>query len=149
MAFHDEKLTENMYRTAFFIGFPFVAIVVNIPQRAQAVYGLSPSHAGLALLPLLLTSPLATALSGYLTSHLKIPPVWLILIGAGFQVLGVGLMCEIEVDERSLQGRQYGYEVLMGVGFGLGLSTLLVLARLVVDKKNLRKYLIQFSRMRD
>jgi hypothetical protein len=126
-------------RSAFLIGFPFVVIVVSIPQRAQAVYGLSPSAAGLALLPLLLTSPLATALSGYLTSNLKVPPVYLIIGGAVFQVLGVGLMCEIGLDETDMPKRQYAYEALMGLGFGMGLSTILVLARLVVEEKDLRK----------
>jgi hypothetical protein len=56
-----------------------------------------------------------------------------------FQVLGVGLMCQIGVDETAMPKRQYGYEVLMGLGFGMGLSTILVLARLVVDEKDLRK----------
>ncbi|KAF4627477.1 hypothetical protein G7Y89_g10678 [Cudoniella acicularis] len=85
---HDDFFAFGLdsLNTAFFIGFPFVAIVVNIPQRAQAVYGLSPTHAGLALLPLLLTSPFATALSGFLTSNMKVPPLYLILIGAVLQV---------------------------------------------------------------
>jgi hypothetical protein len=56
-----------------------------------------------------------------------------------FQVLGVGLMCQIGVDETAMPKRLYGYEVLMGLGFGMGLSTILVLARLVVDEKDLRK----------
>ncbi|KAF4174502.1 hypothetical protein CNMCM8694_008834 [Aspergillus lentulus] len=34
------RLLAAMLLTAFFVGFPFVAIVVNVPQRAQAVSGL-------------------------------------------------------------------------------------------------------------
>jgi hypothetical protein len=132
------RLLAGMMATAFFIGFPFVAIIVNIPQRAQAVYGDSPLTAGLALLPLLLCSPLATAVSGYLTSNLKVPPIYLILIGAFLQVIGVGLTCSLPTDSFvKITPQQYGYEAIMGIGFGLGLSTLLTLARLVVDERNL------------
>lgn len=131
---------------AFLTGFSFVAIVVNIPQRAQAVYGFSPIRAGLALLPLLLMSPFATALSGYVTSNLKVPPLYLIIIGAVLQVLGMGLTCSLPTHASKIPPAQYGYEVIMGVGFGMGLSTLLTLARFVVDEKNLRMFIhISFS----
>ncbi|TVY16799.1 Efflux pump FUS6 [Lachnellula arida] len=132
-----DRVLACMMATAFFIGFPFVAIVVNIPQRAQALYGLSPLHSGLALLPLLLTSPLATATSGYLTSTRKVPPLYPILGGAVLQVIGVGLICSLPVDATRIPAAQYGYEVLMGCGFGAGLSTLLTLARLVVEERHL------------
>ena len=66
-----DRILVGMMSTAFFIGFDFVSIVVNIPQRAQAVNGLSPVRAGIALLPLLLTSPFETAVQGLLTSNLK------------------------------------------------------------------------------
>lgn len=117
-----ECVCADIHRTAYFVGFPFVAIVVNIPQRAQAVYGFSPLRSGLALLPLLLTSPLATAFSGYLTSNLKVPPVYLIVGGAVLQVVGVGLTCSLPVAASKIPAAQYGFEVLMGLGFGAGLS---------------------------
>ena len=124
-------------RTAFFIGFPFVAIVVNVPQRAQAVNPLSPTNAGLALLLLLMTSPLATAVSGVLTSSFKVPPVYLIVIGATLQLIGVGLASSLPTDTVTTAPQQYGYEVIMGLGFGLGLSTVLTLAPLVVQERDL------------
>lgn len=115
--------------------------MVNIPQRSQALYGHTPLSSGLALLPLLLSSPLATAVSGYLTSNLKVPPVYLIWIGSVLQLLGVGLTCSLDVDpEGGFPKRLYGFEVIMGLGFGLGLSTVLVLARLVVEEKDLREF---------
>ncbi|KAF4469185.1 MFS-type transporter [Fusarium albosuccineum] len=132
-----DRLSASMLLAACFMGFPFVSMVVNIPQRAQAVYDLSPTNAGLILLPLLLTSPLATALSGFLTGNAKVPPFYLIVGGAVFQVLGVGLMCSLPTESTSLPKTQYGYEVLMGIGFGLGLTTILTLARVVVSEANL------------
>ena len=109
-----DRILVGMMCTAFFIGFPFVSIVVNIPQRAQAVNGLSPVRAGIALLPLLLTSPFATALQGVLTSNFKVPPVYLMLVGAVLQLIGVGLTSSLPSDRPSIAPQQYGYEVIMG-----------------------------------
>lgn len=126
--------------TAFFVGFPFVAIVVNVPQRAQAVSGLSPLKAGLALLPLLLASPFATALSGFLTSNLRIPPFYLVLAASVLQLIGVGLSCSYPSDQTEVPPSQYGFEVIMGIGFGLGLTTILTFARAVVEEKHMGKF---------
>jgi hypothetical protein len=123
--------------TAFAIGFPFVAVVVNIPQRAQAVSGLSPIDAGLALLPLMLSSPFATALSGFLTSNFKVPPLYLVLVGGLLQIVGVGLTCSLPTKSTMIPRQQYGFEVLMGLGFGLGLTTLITFARLVASEAHM------------
>ena len=134
-----DRVLVGMMSTAFFIGFPFVSIVVNIPQRAQAVNGLSPVRAGIALLPLLLTSPFATAVQGVLTSNFKVPPFYLMLIGAVLQLVGVGLTSSLPTDRHRIAPQQYGYEAIMGLGFGLGLSTILTLAPLVVKEADLRE----------
>ncbi len=134
-----DRVLVGMMSTAFFIGFPFVSIVVNIPQRAQAVNGLSPVRAGIALLPLLLSSPFATAVQGVLTSNFKVPPFYLMLIGAVLQLVGVGLTSSLPTDGYEIAPQQYGNEVIMGLGFGLGLSTVLTLAPLVVMEADPRK----------
>ncbi|KAF5692776.1 major facilitator family transporter [Fusarium denticulatum] len=132
-----DRISSAMLLTACFVGFPFVSMVVNIPQRAQAVYGMSPSRAGIILLPMMLTSPAATVLSGYLTGNAKVPPAYLIITAAVLQVLGVGLTCSLSTDATDMPDAQYGYEVLMGVGFGMGLATVLTFARVVVSEANL------------
>ena len=134
-----DRVLVGMMSTAFFIGFPFVSIVVNIPQRAQAVNGLSPVRAGVTLFPSLLTSPFATAVQGVLTSNFKVPPFYLMLMGAVLQLIGVGLTSSLPTDGYEIAPQQYGYEVVMGLGFGLGLSTVLTLAPLVVAESDLRK----------
>jgi hypothetical protein len=117
-----------------------VAIVVNVPQRAQAVGDLSPLRAGLTLLPLLLTSPFATALSGFLTSNVKISPFYLVLGASILQLIGVGLSCSYPTDQTKTPPSQYGFEVIMGIGFGMGLTTLLTFARSVVEEKHMGKF---------
>ncbi|KAF4454427.1 hypothetical protein F53441_3054 [Fusarium austroafricanum] len=133
-----DRISSAMLLTACLVGFPFVSMVVNIPQRAQAVYGVSPSRAGIILLPMMLASPAATVLSGYLTGHAKTPPAYLVIIAAVLQVLGVGLMCSLPIHSDDIPAAQYGYEVIMGIGFGLSLATVLTFARVVVSEANLQ-----------
>ncbi|KAF4338017.1 major facilitator superfamily transporter [Fusarium beomiforme] len=132
-----DRISSAMLLTTCFVGFPFVSMVVNIPQRAQAVYGMSPSRAGIILLPMMLTSPAATVLSGYLTGNAKVPPAYLIVGAAVLQVLGVGLTCSLPAESTGMPDAQYGYEVLMGIGFGMSLATVLTFARVVVSEANL------------
>ena len=87
----------------------------------------------------MLTSPFATALSAFLTSNMKIPPFYLILASALFQIVGVGLTCTLPTNTTSVSASQYGFEVLMGIGFGMGLTTLLTFARVVVSEKDTGK----------
>ncbi|SPJ85735.1 related to multidrug transporter [Fusarium torulosum] len=132
-----DRISSAMLLTTCFVGFPFVSMVVNIPQRAQAVYGMSPSNAGIILLPMMLTSPAASVFSAYLTGNAKIPPVYPIVVAAALQVLGVGLTCSLSTEPIHMPNAQYGYEVLMGIGFGLSLATILTFARVVVSEANL------------
>ncbi|KAF8243727.1 MFS general substrate transporter [Wilcoxina mikolae CBS 423.85] len=128
-----DRMFIGMLLNAFFTGFPFMAII-NLPQCFQAVNETSAS--GFRLLPLLLCSPLASGLSGFAVTMLKIPPLHLIFAGGALQLVGIGLMSSIPESRRDILPAQYGYEVIMGFGFSLGLSTLLVMLPLVVEKKD-------------
>lgn len=76
--------------------------------------------------------------SGLLTSNGKVPPVYLITAGAVIQIIGMGLTCSLPTDTSTFPPQQYGFEVVMGIGFGLTLSTILTLAPLVANEKDLR-----------
>lgn len=125
--------------TAFVIGFPFVSIVVNVSQRAQAVNGLPTVRAGLTLLLLLSASPFATAVQGIITSSLKVLLFCLTLFGAFLQLVGVSLTSSLPIDGYKITHQPNVYDVVMGLGFGLGLSTVLTLASLVVNDADLPK----------
>lgn len=97
----------------------------------------SPTAAGILLLPLLLSAPFASGLSGYLVSNRKVPPVYIIIAGSCMQFLGVGLMCSLSPTDLNLQKQQYGYEFIMGIGFGFVLTSLLGLIPIVIQKKDI------------
>ncbi|RMZ75534.1 hypothetical protein DV738_g5436, partial [Chaetothyriales sp. CBS 135597] len=134
-----DRILFGMMVNAFFTGFPFMVIIVNLPQRFQAVNNFSPFRAGIYLLPLLLSSPFASGLCGYLVSKLKIPPFYLIISGAALQLLGICLLGSLDetTPPMKVDSKVLGYEVIVGFGFGTGLSTLLIMTPLVVQEKDM------------
>ncbi len=123
-------------------GIPFTTLVVSIPQSLQTTKGLTPTHAGLALLPLLLMTPFSSALSSILATNKKtlVPPIYLVLIGSILQLLGVAMFTTLstnpDVGDR-IEGKMYAFEILMGLGFGLVLTSLLGFIPLIVTKSDM------------
>lgn len=64
----------------------------------------------------------------------------MILLGAVLQVIGVGLTISLPPTGGTFAKAQYAYEVIMGLGFGLVLATVLTLAQLVSDEKDVGTY---------
>lgn len=121
----------------FLTGFPFMAAIFNIPQRLQTVNSTSAIDAGIRLLPLLLLSPVASATSGLLITKLKIPPLYILILGGSLQTIGVGLFSSLPSSDLQIPPAQYGYQVIMGLGFGFNLSTILMMVPMVVDEKDM------------
>jgi hypothetical protein len=113
-----------------------MAAIINIPQRLQTVNMTTAIEAGIRLLPLLLLSPLATAVAGVLISKWRIPPLYILFLGGSLQMIGVGLFSSLE-PSTTIPPAQYGYQALMGLGFGFNLSTILMMVPLLVDEKDL------------
>jgi hypothetical protein len=114
-----------------------MTVLINLPQRFQAVNGSSPFEAGIHLLPLLLCSPVATAVAGQLVSRFNVAPYYLMVTGASLQVLGLGLASSAGVgDDKPM----YGYEVIMGFSFGMSLITLLIYVPLVVERSDMGQF---------
>ncbi|KAK8060029.1 MFS multidrug transporter [Apiospora saccharicola] len=129
-----DRIFASLMLIGFLTGPPFMSVLINLPQRIQAVDGISPFDAGVRLLPLLLASPVATATAGQLVTKLKVPPYYLTVFAATLQMLGIGLCSSIPFHSSPAF---YGYEVLMGFGFGMGLISLIIYAPLVVDREDL------------
>ncbi|KAM7213961.1 Major facilitator superfamily domain containing protein [Rhypophila decipiens] len=121
----------------FLTGLPFMAAIINIPQRMQTANGTTAIESGIRLLPLLLCSPLATTVAGLLISKLRTPPLYMFIAGCSFQILGVGLFSSLDPTERDIPARQYGYQVIMGFGFGFNLSTILMMTPMLVKPRDM------------
>jgi hypothetical protein len=123
-----------MHRVALLTGPPFMTVLINLPQRFQAVSGSTPFEAGIHLLPLLLSSPLATAVAGQLVSRGNVPPFYMLLAGASLQLLGLGLASSAGVGDDKMM---YGFEVIMGFSFGMTLIMLVIYVPFVVDRSDM------------
>ncbi|KAF4949860.1 hypothetical protein FGADI_8604 [Fusarium gaditjirri] len=130
------RFVMGLLLNGFFTGFPFMAALINIPQRFQTVNTTSAINAGIRTLPLLLLSPIATAINGILVSKLGVPPLYTLFLGSSLQTIGVGLYSSLK-SSTSIASAQYGYEAIMGLGFGFNLSTILMMVPLVVAEKDL------------
>ncbi|KAH6706125.1 hypothetical protein VD0002_g5664 [Verticillium dahliae] len=136
------RLTSNRFvvgllLNGFLTGFPFMAAIINIPQRLQTVNSTTAIGAGLRMLPLLLLSPVASALSGVLITKLKVPPLYVLTLGGVLQVIGVGLFSSLDSTTLKVPDAQYGYQVIMGLGFGFNLATILMMATIIVPENDL------------
>lgn len=123
--------------TALLIGFPFMTTVIFLPQRFQLANGLSPVAAGIRMLPLLLFSGIGSGLGGVLCSRKHIEK-YLLSGSIAMQLVGLGLMTTLPIYGR-INSSQYGYQVLLGLGFGLSLSTIVIVARREVREEDLCK----------
>lgn len=75
-----------------------------------------------------------SAITGGLTAKGRMPPIYVLIAATILQILGTGLLYSIPV-ERYIPNSFYGYEVLAGIGVGLGLTTLLGIAPFIVEKR--------------
>ncbi|KAB5513119.1 drug resistance transporter EmrB/QacA subfamily [Coniochaeta sp. 2T2.1] len=126
----------GMAIVALLTGPPFMTVLINLPQRFQAVSGSTPFQAGIHLLPLLLSSPLATTVAGQLVSRWQVPPFYMLLAGASLQVLGLGLASSVGVGEAG-DKMMYGFEVIMGFSFGMTLIMLIIYVPFVVERADM------------
>jgi len=133
VSFRSSPLTSH--RSALLAGVPFTVIIIELPQKFQAVNDVSPLAAGVRLLPYSLPCAVASALTGGLTSGLRIPPIYVILTGTILQTIGLALSYALPISLH-VPASQYGYEALAGFGVGLTLTTLLSVAPFVVQKSD-------------
>ena len=112
-----------------------MVIIIFFPQRFQIENSLSPLDAGVKMLALLLLSAFGAGLAGFICRNNDIS--WYLLILSNvLQVIGLGLLSTI-LSSDTVLARQYGYQLILGLGFGLGLSSLVIVSRVEVDEADL------------
>lgn len=112
---------------ALIIGFPYMVIIIGLPQRFQIVNGSTPIKAGLQMLPLMFTAGVASAAGGALLSKRNI--CWHVLaFSNSMHVIGTGLLSSIPLSEHVL-ARTYGYQIIHGLGVGTSIVSLMFIAR--------------------
>ena len=116
------------YRAAFFSGIPLYSIYIYLPQRFQIVNGLSPLNSGIHLLLVPLVCFTATGIGSGL-SFIRNVSYPLLVAALALQCLSIGLMTTLP-STASIPATLYGYETILGFGFGLALPTVSTIARM-------------------
>ncbi|XXH01648.1 hypothetical protein Hte_008008 [Hypoxylon texense] len=117
------------------LGGPTVICMFIIPQRFQLVYGLSGLDAGVRLIPFTVMIPVSSIVASTIAGKLKVPPLYLLLIGSCFQVLGFALLGTLPSD-LEIPARIYGFEILAGWGCGINFALLFILIPWVNEKRD-------------
>ncbi|CAO3670746.1 unnamed protein product [Umbelopsis ramanniana] len=119
----------------FFFGMNFFGgAIYYTPIYFQVARGDSATSSGLEMLPLILAVVVCSTGSGLIasyTGHVR-PLVW---IGLAIQCVGGGLMSLLQLD--SNRGQLIGYLLVMGVGCGLTMQTVLLCAQSSVPPKDI------------
>ena len=106
-----------------------------IPQRSQVVNGVNALGAGVRLLPFTVTCPIASVTAAIVAGKAKIPPLYLVLVGATLQVIGFSLLTTIP-SASYITAAQYGYEAIAGIGTGINISTVILMVPFTVSQED-------------
>ncbi|KAI1330226.1 putative multidrug resistance protein fnx1 [Xylariaceae sp. FL0255] len=118
------------------LGGPTVIGMLILPQRYQLVYGLSGLDAGVRLIPFTATIPIGSIFASIMSGKHKVPPVYLLLLGSGLQILGFALIGTLP-STLTVPSRVYGFQVLAGWGCGINFSLLFNLIPIIVERRDI------------
>lgn len=105
--------------------------IFNIPVRLQFVNFNTPEEAGIHLLPFLGAMAAGTMLGGAFSLK-KNNTFSSFFMASVYIIIGDGLLSTLS-DDPSVPTRLYGFQVLVGFGTGMTLSTISLMTSLEVD----------------
>lgn len=120
------------------MGAPIVVTNFQLPQRFKLINGTSNFDAGIRIIPFSGASAVGTVVSGKLVSKLKVPSIYIILLGAVLQVIGYAFLGTLRASA-TIEKRIYGFQVIAGLGCAFSYSNLMMLVAFVVEKRDAGK----------
>ncbi|MGD9999441.1 MAG: MDR family MFS transporter [Ilumatobacteraceae bacterium] len=139
----EPMLPASLFRSAtfnisvavsFILGIALYGAISFLPMFLQVVGGSSATDSGLLILPLMAGLLTASVTSGRLitrTGRYKVFPV------TGTAIVSVSLVLLGLMDERTPRGAAMGFMVLLGIGIGLTLSTLVLAIQNSVEREHI------------
>lgn len=118
---------------SFFSGAGMITIVYLLPIWFQAIKGATAVHSGIMNLPAVLGITLSSIVAGVGTRKLGIFTHWM-LISSIMTSIGTGLMCTFTTSTN--HSKWIGYQVIWGIGLGLGMQQPSVGAQTVLARKD-------------
>lgn len=115
------------------LGYPYLQLIYAIPVRIQVVGGKSALMAGLMLLPMLGSAAIGSALSGRINA-VKNYVFETLLVGSCLMTVGCGLLTTLSHELDS--GKQLGFVIFCGLGFGLTIAASTMMSTIEVPIRN-------------
>ncbi|KAH8730006.1 major facilitator superfamily domain-containing protein, partial [Phaeosphaeriaceae sp. PMI808] len=110
--------------------------VFQIPQRFMTTNGFSPFDAAVRLLAFGAFVPVGSGVTGALLGRLRIRPCLIIGFGAALQLVGTALLSR-NSSEYNIDPSQYAYQILIGLGLGFVMPTLIYVLPHTMEKRDL------------
>ncbi|KAI0147457.1 major facilitator superfamily domain-containing protein [Xylariaceae sp. FL1272] len=123
-------------RNAFTTGAVSVTCIIQLPIRYQTSVGTSPLQAGVRLIPFSAFGPLGAMIAAIVIQKFKVPPIYLALVGSGFQIIGLVLF-SLGPPGMPDWHALYGIQVITAMGQGFAICTVTLLTPFVVEKRDL------------
>lgn len=115
-------------------GFTYLLVVYNLPVRLEAVNQKSPLGAGVGILPLVGGAAVGSIAAGVLCAK-KDRTFPVSFAGSCCVLIGSGLLSTLD-DSVRLQAKAYGYQIFVGMGFGLTVASISVMASFEVQLRD-------------
>lgn len=116
------------------MGFPLFAIMFSLPTRFQVVNDKSTLAAGIGLLPLLGAAAVASMVGGIVNGK-KNNLFETLIVASSLMTIGTGLLSTLS-NTQHVETKTYGFQTLVGFGFGLSVSTVSVLASMECELRD-------------
>lgn len=130
-SFYPAVLTAD--RITLFAGVPFTVAIIQIPQEWQTVSDTTALEAGIRLLPFTLSYSVGQILAMILTSKIKVPPVFVLFLGAGLQIISTAVMAIAHIRTG---GGKYACEIVLSIGLGANIGVLVQLTPQLIRGKD-------------
>jgi hypothetical protein len=118
----------------FFFGAAIFVLMYYLPLYLQSVKGSSPTKSGIQVLPLMLSTVLTSILAGVFITLLGFYTP-LIIFSTALMAIGAGLITTFDIDSPTRVW--FGYQVIMGLGAGVGFNVPLVAVQTVLPMEDI------------
>ncbi len=128
------RLIASLCAFAMLLSGAFFTLVYYLPVYFQTILEVSPLDSGTRNLALILSLSVATIFSGGIITAFGFH-FFLMVIGASFATIGAGLIYTLDGDSSSSQW--IGYQILAGIGLGLGFQIPVIVAQASVEVEDI------------
>ncbi|XWW94973.1 hypothetical protein V2A60_002923 [Cordyceps javanica] len=126
----------------FTMGGCFYAAIFLLPQRFQAVNGISAQRAGINLLPFTIVSPVFSVLCGMLLAKVQKVATMVLVVSSVCTVIGIIMLGTLSSSPQVFELKTYGFEVILALGLGSMMPPLFLFIKVDHDDSSLGKSIL-------